>query len=144
MYLYCIGPPLHYYFWMNSKNKTLCWSRSRNKHNKTESRIVSVHNGPSQLVQQRPDYSPDDLHIYVFCVITEAGILDLLAYSKDSFEAWMECLKYLSEKDSVQEMEEVSVDTESEKSVNYPQTSTPLPPPIAAKMPSQLHPNEVI
>lgn len=128
---------------MNSKNKTLCWSRSSNRHNKTESSIVSVHSGPSQLVQQRPDYSPDDLHIFVFWVITKVGILDLLAYSKESFEAWMECLQYLSEKDSVQKIEEVSVDTESEKSVNYPQTSTPLPPPIV-RTSSQLHANEVI
>ena len=47
------------------------------------------------MVANRSDYSPDDLHIYVFMVITDKGLLDLLAYSEKSYSIWTDALEYL-------------------------------------------------
>ncbi|XP_019858032.1 PREDICTED: uncharacterized protein LOC105314457 [Amphimedon queenslandica] len=87
-------PPLHYYFWI--KGSKLYWSRSIKRHNRKKGTVLSVIGGASQRIKDREDYSPNDLHRYSFCVITEEELLDLIAYSEDSFKYWMQSLEDIS------------------------------------------------
>ena len=104
------GPPLHYYFWI--KGSKLYWSRSIKKHNRRKGTVLSVIRGASQRIRDREDYSPNDLHLYSFCVITEEELLDLIAYSRDSFNYWIQSLEDISVQNN--EMQERREEEEGE------------------------------
>jgi hypothetical protein len=125
-------PPQHYYFWINLKHKKLCWSRSKNKQHKRQAVVKSVQLGASPLVTNRNDYSPNDLHIYTFNVVTETKSIDLLAYSENSYRLWTEALKCLSIS-----VTDTTVSTTSAN--NQLLTSTPLSATCNSSKTSVLH-----
>ena len=128
------------------------WSRSIKKHNRREGTVLSVIPEASQRIKERDDYSPTDLHLFAFCVITERELLDLLAYSQDSYNYWIQSLQSIS----VQEREEEEEEEEMEDKdfVDEKMTSTdgsmaaPAPlyssTPLSNGQPCQLYPNNVI
>ena len=48
-----------------------------------------MHPGASEVVRTRLDYSPVDIHKYSFWLATTSGVLDLIAYSEDSYVTWL-------------------------------------------------------
>lgn len=96
-------PPLHYYFWVNTKKGTLCWSRSNNRRNKREAHVFAVSTTTSHLVSARPDYSPHDLHRFTFWLTTEKGVLNLLAYTEQAYHHWVKELQTLAKQNYVEE-----------------------------------------
>ena len=51
--------------------------------------MFEVHEGPSALLKQNPAYSPQQLHTHVFWVMTDCGVLDLLAYNEEAHVVWV-------------------------------------------------------
>jgi hypothetical protein len=94
--------------------------------------VKSVQLGASPLVTNRNDYSPNDLHIYTFNVVTETKSIDLLAYSENSYRLWTEALKCLSIS-----VTDTTVSTTSAN--NQLLTSTPLSATCNSSKTSVLH-----
>ena len=93
MFFIATDPPCHYYFWIFSGK--LYWSRSKDKRNKSSSRVKRLEEGSSLLVKSRPDYSPHDLHQFSFRAWLGEQPIDLLAYSNDSYYMWIVGIKQL-------------------------------------------------
>lgn len=97
---------------MNHNSGTLCWSRKNNRRNKKEARVFNVQSTPSELVASRPDFSPTELHKHAFWVITELGVVNMLAYSEQAYVHWIKELERLAAKhvDEVLDNEENSIE----------------------------------
>ena len=92
----------------------------------------SVHEGPSNMVMSRHDYSPLDLHRFVFYVKIKDKMVSLLAYGEETYAVWIRALQAIATCAS-----DPPVDARPQL------TSTPLPVnKINSSAP--LHPNEVI
>ena len=118
----CSSDPVqHFYFWLKPSNGTLCWSRYRENasHTRNEANILEIHEGASNGVKQNPSYSPQDLHKYVFWVMTGSGVLDLFAYNQDAYSRWVNDIRDIAEKNALlgdQELFERNVHTRSRNS----------------------------
>lgn len=126
---------MHYYFWIDHTHKVLYWSRSRSKHGKQHSVVHSVHEGPSNTVTSRYDYSPLDLHKFVFYVeMKDEEVVSLLAYGEEAYVLSIKALQAIASNDG-------------DSHPPPPQhTSTPLPAATTKTKGSiaPLHPNQVI
>ena len=92
-------PPLHYYFWI-SGSSSISWSRSINRLNKRVSKVLRVLEGSSNMVTSRPDYSPD-LYKHTFTIYCDRQVqLNLLAYSNDAYNMWIDVLTTLTQNES--------------------------------------------
>ena len=85
-------PLQNFFFWIMKKSSCLYWSRERDRHRPQGAIVYEVHTGPSESLRQNPEYSPDELHQYVFWVGTDCGVLDLLAYNKEAYQAWISAI----------------------------------------------------
>ena len=84
-----IDPLQHFYFWLKPGAGTICWSRDSSKRYPKEAVVLELHQGPSNSVRQSPAYSPQDLHLFVFWVMTDSGVVDLMAYNEDAYVTWV-------------------------------------------------------
>ena len=82
-------PLQHFFFWLTAESSRLSWSRERDRRRVQEAVVYEVQPGPSQLLRQNAAYSPDELHTHVFWVMTDSGVLDLLAYNEDTYQVWV-------------------------------------------------------
>lgn len=72
-----------------------------------------VYPSPSLAVTARPDFSPHELHRYAFWLITDKGILDLLAYTEEAYKHWIKEFQVLAQQYS-KEMEQASIGNKRE------------------------------
>ena len=84
-----LDPLQHFYFWLKPRAGTICWSRDFSKRYPKEAIILEIHEGPSNSVRHSPAYSPHDLHRFVFWVMTDSGIVDLMAYNEEAYITWV-------------------------------------------------------
>ena len=91
---------MYYHVRLDAQSGSICWSRdaSPQRHRESRSCLLEVHEGASSAVQRRPDYSPMDLHRYAFWVLTESGVLNLLAYTEQSYTSWLSNLHRIVKK----------------------------------------------
>ena len=83
-------PLQHFFFWLKPDSGTICWSRESSKKTHKETRVLEVHKGPSNALRNSSVYSPtNELHKYVFWVLTDIGALDLLAYNEEAYVHWL-------------------------------------------------------
>ena len=94
-------PLRHFYFWLKPEAGTICWSRESSKQNAKEGCVLEIHEGPSNAVKQAPGYSPSDLHRYVFWVLTDVGLLDLMAYNEEAYITWLREIEKLAQKNGL-------------------------------------------
>lgn len=90
-------PLQHFFFWLTEEGSLLHWSRERDRRKPQEASVYEVHTGPSKLLQQNSAYSPDELHQHVFWVMTDRGVLDLLAYNGSAYQMWVSGLRNIAQ-----------------------------------------------
>ena len=87
----------HFFFWLSKEGSLLHWSRERDRHKPQEASVYEVHTGPSKLLQRNSAYSPDELHQHVFWIMTDRGVVDLLAYNDSAYQMWVNGLRKIAQ-----------------------------------------------
>ncbi len=94
-------PLQHFYFWLKPSAGTICWSReeTRKKSLEKETRVLQAYEGPSNAFRNSSGYSLNlELYRNVFSVLTDSGVLDLMAYNEQSHQQWLKDIDRLAQR----------------------------------------------
>ena len=89
-------PLQHFFFWLEPQSSLLHWSRKSNRRRSQQATVYQVHTGASKQLHQNSTYSQSELHQHVFWVLTDCGVLDLLAYNQNSYQMWVNQLRQIA------------------------------------------------
>lgn len=124
-------PLQHFYFWLKTASGTISWSRdaSGKKNPQAETRVLEVYGGPSNALTNNSHFSLNtELYKNVFSVMTDRGVLDLMAYNEEACQQWLRDTARLAqrnrEEDELQQSQ-LGVPTQPQMSESVPTSSLP-------------------